>query len=107
MSDLAVGDAVVYRSHPGAVPEDGVVTKLSTDPTLVFVRYVGQHPGADGKATRVSDLTRLGAVERVDRYSIQVDGFTVTANEDQEARIRAMDDEARSRFRTIMGDGRG
>lgn len=59
MADLAVGDAVVYRAYPGAEPEDGVVTGTSTDPSLVFVRYRGQHPGAKGKATRVADLERL------------------------------------------------
>jgi hypothetical protein len=57
---LEVGDAVVYRSHPGAAPEDGVVTGLSSDASLAFVRYRGQHPGAPGKATPVSALTRPG-----------------------------------------------
>jgi hypothetical protein len=54
-----VGDAVIYRSYPGAEPEDGVVTALTSDPSLVFVRYRGQHPGASAKATRVADLERL------------------------------------------------
>jgi hypothetical protein len=56
----AVGDPVVYRAFPGAQPEDGVITKLSTDPTLVFVRYVGQRPDAAGQATRVRGLELAG-----------------------------------------------
>src|SRR5690606_10906967 len=40
-------------------PEDGVVTGLSSDPALVFVRYRSQHPGAAGQATPVSRLARL------------------------------------------------
>lgn len=51
-----VGEPVVYRAFPGARPEDGVVTALSTDPTLVFVKYVGTYPDALGMATRVADL---------------------------------------------------
>lgn len=51
-----VGQAVVYRPYPGAAPEDGVVTRLSADPSLVFVKYAGQHPDADGRATRIVDL---------------------------------------------------
>lgn len=53
---LRIGQAVVYRPHPGAKPEDGVVVAVSTDPTLVFVRYAGDHPDAPAKATRVVDL---------------------------------------------------
>lgn len=57
---FAPGDGVVYRPYPGAPAEDGVVTALSTDPTLVFVRYRDQAPDAAGKATRVADLQRPG-----------------------------------------------
>jgi hypothetical protein len=74
MGMLEVGDAVVYRSHPGAAPEDGVVTGLSSDATLAFVRYRGQHPGAPGKATPVSALTRLTEpVDRADRVAAAED----------------------------------
>lgn len=51
MREFQVGDGVVYRPYPGAPAEDGVVTKLSNDPSLVFVRYSTQHPGAHGQAT--------------------------------------------------------
>lgn len=56
---FAVGDGVVYRPHPDAPNEDGVVTGLSSDPSLVFVRYATQHPGAPGRATAVAMLRRL------------------------------------------------
>lgn len=59
MSAFTVGDAVVYRAHPDAPREDGVVTGLSSDPSLVFVRYRSQHPGASGQATPVSSLSPL------------------------------------------------
>lgn len=55
----AEGDAVVYRSHPGAAPEDGVVTGRSPNRDLVFVRYAGQHPGANGKVTAIAMLEPL------------------------------------------------
>jgi hypothetical protein len=42
-------------------------------------------------------------VERIDRYTIEVDGRPVLATEDQEERIRALDAEARARFLAIMG----
>lgn len=42
-------------------------------------------------------------IERVDRYTITIDGFPVRATEDQETRIRAMDDEAIGRFKHVMG----
>lgn len=56
MSALQPGDAVVYTPYDGAPGEDGVVTKLSNDPSLVFVRYAGQHPDADGQATPIHRL---------------------------------------------------
>lgn len=52
----AVGDPVVYRPHPNAPAEDGVVTRHSADPSLVFVRYTGQHPDAAPKATPWREL---------------------------------------------------
>lgn len=54
--DFKPGDPVVYRSHPGAQAEDGVVTSLSNDGRTVFVRYRGQHPDAPGKGTYAADL---------------------------------------------------
>lgn len=42
-------------------------------------------------------------VQRVDRYTIKVNGKRVTATEEQEARIRAMTDEQAERFLRIMG----
>ena len=44
-----------------------------------------------------------GNVERIDRYTIRVDGKTVIANEEQEVQIRAMTAEQRKRFLKIMG----
>ena len=59
--EFKVGDAVVYRPYDGAPAEDGVVTKLSNDPSLVFVRYSRQHPAADGQATPIHRLERLSS----------------------------------------------
>lgn len=59
MATFSVGDAVVYTPYPGAQPEDGVVTGLSSDASLLFVRYRSQHPGAPGQATPVSRLSYL------------------------------------------------
>ena len=42
-------------------------------------------------------------VVRQDRYTVRVEGYAVRATVDQERRIRALDDEARARFLTIMG----
>ena len=42
-------------------------------------------------------------VERVDRYTIRVNGFNIRATEDQERRIREMDDEQIDRLVTVMG----
>lgn len=56
--ELKVGDPVVYRPYDGAPAEDGVVTGLSNDPSLAFVKYAGQHPDAAGQATPVHRLER-------------------------------------------------
>lgn len=42
-------------------------------------------------------------VERVDRYTITVDGTRVRADAEQEARIRAMDATRRTAFARIVG----
>ena len=56
--DFQVGDGVVYRPYEGAQAEDGVVVRLSSDPSLVFVRYRNQHPSAPGQATPKVRLER-------------------------------------------------
>ena len=43
------------------------------------------------------------SIVRVDRYTITVDGKRVTANEDQERRLRAMTTEQLERFLVVMG----
>jgi hypothetical protein len=58
-ADFPAGTAVVYTPYDGGPAEDGVVTKAAADPSLVFVRYAGQHPGADGQATPINRLRRL------------------------------------------------
>lgn len=55
------GDSVVYRPHPGAPAEDGVVVRMSDDPSLAFVRYRGSETPM---ATRVADLTRAAPLAR-------------------------------------------
>lgn len=57
-----IGRGVVYVAHPGAAPEDGVVTSFND--RVVFVRYASQHPGASGKATRREDLRWLSGEDR-------------------------------------------
>lgn len=42
-------------------------------------------------------------VERIDKYTILVDGHKVRATPEQEAQIRLMDPPAVQRFLTIMG----
>lgn len=64
---LEVGDGVVYRPYPGGPAEDGVVTRLSADPTMVFVRYRDQHPGAAAKATPIRLLERTSGSRPLDR----------------------------------------
>ncbi|MGH3996577.1 MAG: hypothetical protein ACRDTJ_03855 [Pseudonocardiaceae bacterium] len=49
---FAAGERVVYRSHPSAKPETGVVIR-DTITALVFVDY-----GKGAMATRRGDLTR-------------------------------------------------
>ena len=51
VEDFHVGQGVVYRAHPDAAPEDGIVTKISE--FFVFVRYRGD---VGSKATRPGDL---------------------------------------------------
>ena len=54
---LLVGSQVVYRgSHPGAEPEQGMVTSVNKEAGLVFVNY-GR--GSTSAATDVNDLTML------------------------------------------------
>lgn len=43
------------------------------------------------------------AIERVDRYSLTIDGYRVTANPAQETALRSMDAAAVRRFLTAMG----
>jgi hypothetical protein len=42
-------------------------------------------------------------IERLDHYTLKVDGVLVTANEDQEKRIREMTPEQIQNFKAIMG----
>jgi hypothetical protein len=53
----AVGRQVVYRPHPHAEPEQGVITSVSPPDQrgvpFVFVRYDGRHVS---QATRPGDL---------------------------------------------------
>lgn len=62
-----VGRAVVYRAwHPGAAPEQGIVTSVNEDAGLVFVRYGSsiwpQATGADDRLTFIDGSpVRLGA----------------------------------------------
>lgn len=44
-------------------------------------------------------------IVRLDHYTIKVDGILVTANEDQERRIREMTPEQLKNFKHIMGQG--
>lgn len=52
-----VGRQVVYRAgHPGARPEQGMVTSVNTEAGIVFVNY-GR--GSTSQATSANDLTLL------------------------------------------------
>jgi hypothetical protein len=53
-----VGRAVVYRAwHPGAEPEQGIVTSVNAAANIVFVRYGS---GSTSQATTADDrLTTL------------------------------------------------
>jgi hypothetical protein len=42
-------------------------------------------------------------IERIDRYTIKVNGHRVTANKGQECALRAMDADAVRRFLAVMG----
>lgn len=48
----------------------------------------------------------MSDIVRIDRYSIAVNGHSVRATPEQEAKIRLMDDEAIARFLKIMGTER-
>jgi hypothetical protein len=41
-------------------------------------------------------------IERLDHYTLKIDGILVTANADQEKRIREMSQEEIQNFKTIM-----
>lgn len=56
------GDGVVYRSHPGAAPEQGVVTEVRE--LGVMVRYDAMGPA---KLTPTAMLTRLAPSQGVAR----------------------------------------
>lgn len=60
LSDFKPGDHVCYRNNvpfgSGAM-EDGMVTSVGEH--YVFVRFVGMHPDANGKACRPEDLCKL------------------------------------------------
>ena len=58
-SDFPIGSGVVYTPYDGARGEDGVVTGHCMDPSMVFVRYAGQHPSAPGQATPLHRLVRV------------------------------------------------
>lgn len=49
-----IGRGVVYTGNFNGPREDGMITSFNE--VVVFVRYVGQHPSAPGKATRREDL---------------------------------------------------
>ena len=50
-----IGRAVVYLGRVNRTRWlDGVITSFNDE--YVFVRYVGQHPSADGQGTRREDL---------------------------------------------------
>lgn len=55
---FAPGDGVVYRSHPGAVAEDGTVVRWNDSRTFVFVLFVGDR---HAKACAPSMLTRTAS----------------------------------------------
>jgi hypothetical protein len=48
-------------------------------------------------------MTEPEPVERVDRYTILVDGYRVRATPEQERQLREMDSAARARFLRVMG----
>lgn len=62
-----VGRAVVYRAwHPGAAPEQGIVTSVNEDAGLVFVRFGSsiwpQATNADDRLTFIDGSpVRIGA----------------------------------------------
>lgn len=42
-------------------------------------------------------------ITRIDRYTVEVDGYRVRATEDQEQRLRGMTSEQRANFLLAMG----
>lgn len=53
---------VVYRAHPEARPEDGVITSVrAVDQGIVHVLYDGD---STAKATRLADLELVGGIRR-------------------------------------------
>ena len=51
--DAHEGQAVVYRPHPAAPPEDGTIVRFSND-KIAFVLYAGDR---EPKATYLAALT--------------------------------------------------
>jgi hypothetical protein len=46
-----IGRTVIYRAHPDATPEEGVITRVGE--YYIHVRYIGEH---GSKATAPADL---------------------------------------------------
>lgn len=61
MTTLKPGDGVVYRSHPGAAPEQGIVTEVRE--LGVMVRYDAMGPA---KLTPLDRLERLSTLSCAD-----------------------------------------
>jgi len=47
--------------------------------------------------------TEMTRIVRVDKYTIEVDGFRITASESTEKRLRTMTDAQLDRFKKVMG----
>lgn len=58
-ADLAPGDGVVYRSHPGAAAEDGEVVRVVGAGPMVMVRYRNGPQAGNVCATHADDLVKL------------------------------------------------
>jgi hypothetical protein len=59
--------------------------------------FVGQTAPSEGAA-----VSNNAKIERLDHYTLKIDGILVTANADQEKRIREMSQEEIQNFKTIM-----
>jgi hypothetical protein len=60
----------------------------------------------DGWAIKAAyETVEAADIVRADKYTVNVGGARVTASPEQEARLRAMDAEARARFARIIGEG--